>query len=292
MVKSMTGYGRYTIQINESNWTVEIKSINHRFFDFSPKIPRTLLFMEDSFKKTLMKYIKRGRIELFIYQEDDTPQEKLLQVDHQLVHQYIKEVKDLKEKHQLTGDITIDMVTRLEDVFTIRETSRLSGMEKKLLEAVSLAAEELAAMRVTEGRRLQDDVESRLTRVEAMVANIDSVKDKLQNQQREKILGRLKDHLQGHLQDDDSRLIQEAAVLAEKGDITEEVIRLYSHIEQFKAGLRKEDSIGRHLDFIVQEFHREINTIGSKSNDAALSNDVIQLKSEMEKIKEQVQNIE
>ncbi|WP_173916534.1 YicC/YloC family endoribonuclease [Halobacillus sp. Marseille-Q1614] len=293
MVKSMTGYGRYTTQIDQSKWTVEIKSVNHRFLDFSPKIPRSLLFMEDALKKTLMKYMKRGRVDLFIYQENESPQEKKLQVDHHLVKQYIGQLEELKEEHQLTGDITIDMVTRLENVFTVTETSQVdSELEEKLLDAVDRAAEELASMRKTEGRHLKNDVLNRLTRVKTMVDKIDAAKEELITLHREKILTRLKDHLKDYVQEEDSRLIQEAAILAEKGNITEEVIRLYSHIEQFKAGLSKEDSIGRHLDFIVQEFHREINTIGSKSNDAVLSNHVVQLKSEVEKIKEQVQNIE
>lgn len=289
----MTGYGRQSVEVDQLKWTVEIRSLNHRFLDFSPKIPRSFLFMEDTIKGKVSQHIKRGHVDLFIHVESGDIHNQQLHVDYDLVSQYIEKLQSLKDKHKLTGDITIDMVTKLENVFSVSEKNEQeSQLESSILLAIEDALSSLVFMREKEGERLADDLRYRLVSLKNIIEGMESRREHVVAEYRHKILTRIQSYIDDQIQVEDHRVLQEVALLAEKGDITEEITRLQSHIDQFQMTLKKDGPIGRTLDFIVQEFHREINTIGSKSNDQLLSNDVVKMKSEIEKMKEQIQNIE
>ncbi|WP_431799450.1 YicC/YloC family endoribonuclease [Halobacillus andaensis] len=293
MIRSMTGYGRQSIQWNNIKGTIEIRSVNHRFFDFSPKIPRSLLFMEEKLKKITASKITRGHVDIFINLEGKGLTTAQLQVDEDLVRQYKEQLHILKSKYELTGEITIDMVAKLDNVFTISESDNFNHELTAMLEkAVLEALDNLMDMREREGTELKEDLANRLKTLSCIVQRVEARREHVVKEYKEKIKQRIEDYTQEPIMGDDQKVLQEVALLAEKGDITEEVTRIYSHIEQFHMALHKGGVTGRTLDFIVQEFHREINTIGSKSNDSELSNQVVKMKSEIEKIKEQVQNIE
>ncbi|WP_101843828.1 YicC/YloC family endoribonuclease [Halobacillus sp. Marseille-P3879] len=293
MIRSMTGYGRQSIQWNNIKGTIEIRSVNHRFFDFSPKIPRSLLFMEEKLKKITASKITRGHVDIFINLEGEGLTTAQLQVDEDLVRQYKEQLHILKSKYELTGEITIDMVAKLDNVFTISESDNFNHELTAMFEkAVLEALDNLMDMREREGTELKEDLVNRLKTLSGIVQRVEARREHVVKEYKEKIKQRIEDYTQEPITGDDQKVLQEVALLAEKGDITEEVTRIYSHIEQFYMALHKGGVTGRTLDFIVQEFHREINTIGSKSNDSELSNQVVKMKSEIEKIKEQVQNIE
>ncbi|MCP3026179.1 YicC/YloC family endoribonuclease [Halobacillus sp. A5] len=293
MIRSMTGYGREELNVEGVKGTLEIRSVNHRFFDFSPKIPRSLLFMEDKLKKITGDVVKRGRIDCFLNLEGEGLTSLGLQVNEDLIRQYKEQLHILKGKYELTGEISIDMVAKLDHAFSITETPKLSsGLTSAVEKAAQRALEQLLSMRESEGEQLKVDLLQRLQSLESIVNLIEAKRDSVINEYKEKIVQRIENYTKEALTEDQQRVYQEVALLAEKGDISEEVTRLYSHITQFHTLLKQGGVVGRTLDFIVQEFHREINTIGSKSNDPELSNQVVKMKSEIEKIKEQVQNIE
>ncbi|MFC7320388.1 YicC/YloC family endoribonuclease [Halobacillus campisalis] len=293
MIKSMTGYGRKTIAGEQLKVTVEIKSVNHRFLDFSPKVPRSFLYMEDIMKKKVAEYIHRGHIDLFINLEGNNALNKKLRVEDDLLGQYIDALHSLKTKHELTGDISIDMVTKLEDIFSVVESDDPSPeIESAVLTALEEALETLVCMRSAEGEKLDSDLRKRLESLSVLIDEAESRRIQVIDEHKEKIISRIQETMKDQFEYDDQRLLQEVALLAEKGDITEEIVRFRSHLKQFQSTIESHGAVGRTLDFIVQEFHREINTIGSKSNDPFLSNNVVKLKSEIEKMKEQIQNIE
>ncbi|MFG6148972.1 YicC/YloC family endoribonuclease [Halobacillus sp. B23F22_1] len=293
MIRSMTGYGRQSLQWEKVKGTVEIRSVNHRFFDFSPKVPRSILFMEDALKKKVAESVKRGHIDLFLTLEGEGLTSHTLQVDEDLVRQYKEQLQILKNKYELTGEITIDMVTKLDHVFTISETTEYDpSLASSIEKAVDDALADLVTMRESEGEKLKNDLIHRLHTLKEVVSEVELRREVVIREYKEKIRKRIEEYTKSALTDDDHKVMQEVALLAEKGDITEEVTRIYSHIDQFQKTLQEGGVIGRTLDFIVQEFHREINTIGSKSNDSKLSNQVVIMKSEVEKMKEQIQNIE
>ncbi|GGF11492.1 hypothetical protein GCM10010954_07630 [Halobacillus andaensis] len=293
MIRSMTGYGRQSLQWEKVKGTVEIRSVNHRFFDFSPKVPRSILFMEDALKKKVGESIKRGHIDLFLTLEGEGLTTHQLQVDEDLVRQYKEQLQILKNKYELTGEITIDMVTKLDHVFTISETTEYDqSLTSSIEKSVDDALADLVTMRESEGGKLKADLLIRLCSLKEIVSEIELRREVVIREYKEKIRKRIEEYTKSAFTEDDHRVRQEVALLAEKGDITEEVTRIYSHIDQFQKTLQEGGVVGRTLDFIVQEFHREINTIGSKSNDSKLSNQVVKMKSEIEKMKEQIQNIE
>ncbi len=289
----MTGYGRDTVETAGMRLTIELRSVNHRFLDISPKIPRNFLFLEEALKRHLKQKLSRGRVDLFLTAEGEGLLNKRLEADDELLHQYITKLMNVKEQYKLTGDISIDTVAGLEGIFTVRETDQpIHQIKVELLNALDAACTDLVEMRNQEGERLAQDLLNRLQSVKDTVSAIEERRPVVVEEYKAKVLARVETFINEEIAVEESRLLQEVALLAEKGDITEEVTRLYSHIDQFHYTLEKQVPIGRTLDFIVQEMHREINTIGSKSNDSQLSNSVVMLKSEVEKMKEQVQNIE
>ncbi|MCA0969259.1 YicC family protein [Halobacillus litoralis] len=293
MVRSMTGYGKETVHVGDTQIDVEVRSVNHRFLDISTKAPRHLLFMEEKMKRAVKDKLSRGRVELFVTIEGEGLFDKKVDVDDQLVSQYIEKLQDIKDRYQLTGDVSIDMVSKLDDIFTVREIEGSTDeLQQSLIEAVERALDRLLSMRVEEGLRLRDDFEKRLDTIKTILAKLEEKRPGIVEEYREKIRERIEEYAGETLDPDQSRVLQEVGLLAEKGDVTEELTRLDAHVEQFLTTLDKKEAIGRKLDFVVQEMHREVNTIGSKSNDAEVSEWVVALKSEIEKVKEQVQNVE
>lgn len=293
MVRSMTGYGRSSRTIQETSITVEIKTVNHRFLDITPKMPRSLLYLEEKIKKALQHPFIRGRVELFITIEGNALTKRQVKTDWELLDQYIQQLKEAKERYGLQEEISVNVLTKLEDLFTIQELEEHEDrMESVILSCVNEAAEKVVSMRVREGEALQEELKDRLNKVATIVEDLRSRRPLVVQETQERIKSRIEEYAQQALPLEESRLLHEVGLLAEKGDIAEEITRLYSHTDQFVTTLDVDDSIGRKLDFIVQEMNRETNTIGSKSTDSKISEWVVLLKSEIEKIKEQVQNVE
>ncbi|SFG23406.1 TIGR00255 family protein [Halobacillus alkaliphilus] len=293
MVNSMTGYGKSSAEVGGSRVLIELRSVNHRYLDISPKMPRTLLFLEEKLKKTVRDKLERGRVDLFISLEGQRLFEKRVSVDWNVLDQYINRLHEVKGRYDLTGDISIDMVSKLDDVFFTEDMEDdTSELQRSLLSTLDHALDQLIIMRENEGERLSEDLQARVSSVSQLLEKLESRRPVVVNEYKDRIRTRIEDYVKEEIQPDDARILQEVGLLAEKGDVTEEFTRLRSHIFQFTNTLEQAGSVGRRLDFIVQEMHREVNTIGSKSNDSKVTEWVIELKSEIEKMKEQVQNVE
>ncbi|MGI8315063.1 YicC/YloC family endoribonuclease [Halobacillus mangrovi] len=293
MVKSMTGYGKKSIEVAETRLHVEIRSVNHRFLDISAKMPRNLMFIEEKLKRKIREVLSRGRIDLFITVEGQSIFEKKVDVDWRILDQYVEKLKQIKAHYDLTEHISIDMVTKLENVFSVQEIEENTNeLQEALTSSIEEALNRLIVMRTAEGERLKSDLHQRITKVSSLLEKLEARRPYVVEEYKERIRARIEEYTKEEIQPDDTRILQEVGLLAEKGDVTEEFTRMHSHLSQFSKILTLEEPIGRRLDFIVQEMHREVNTIGSKSNDAKLTEWVVDLKNEIEKMKEQVQNIE
>ncbi|WP_307065525.1 YicC/YloC family endoribonuclease [Alkalibacillus filiformis] len=292
MVKSMTGYGQATQKLNELQLSVEVKTVNHRFLDFSFKMPRELMALEDRMKNQVKQYFERGRVDIFVNINGRTLTNQAIHVNWPLLNQYIDRVEEIKQHKNLSGQFDVEQLFQIEDAFVIEEEDNFdSKVEQAILDALDDALSRVDRMRVDEGEALKADVYKFAHQIEQLVTSLDRDKDLIKQDYYEKVTNRLKEFI-ADANIDENRLLQEIAILTDKGDITEEITRLLSHVEQVKSLLEQEGSIGRRLDFLTQELHREANTIGSKSNDVQLSKVTVDLKSVIEKIKEQVQNIE
>ncbi|WP_194841273.1 YicC/YloC family endoribonuclease [Salinibacillus xinjiangensis] len=293
LVTSMTGYGREVTTLDNTRITVEVRTVNHRFLDLSIKMPKMLLYIEENMKKKARSYFKRGRIDVFVTIEGEGLVNRSLQVDWNLLDQYMETFQALQKKYQLADSLGIKEVLKLEEVFSVEEQEDANNkFEETLLNTCEKAIVKASEMRKREGNIIYDDLRNRTTEIKQTVKQLEKHRQIVIEQYRERILQRLKEYLTEELREDDSKVIQEVALMAEKGDITEEITRLFSHLEQFESSLEKQEPVGRKLDFIVQEMLRETNTIGSKSNDVQITEWVVTIKSEIEKLKEQVQNVE
>lgn len=293
MIKSMTGYGRDVFSLGETAITIEIRSVNHRFLDFSAKVPRSLLFLEDQIKRVIQSYFHRGRLEVFINMEGKGLAEKQLQTDWDLMDQYIKEIKRAKSRYDLSGEIPVTIMSEFTDLFSIQERENQPDNLKDLITAgTKYACESVLSMREEEGSFLLHDLNNRIEHIRETVLQLKTRRESVIREYRERIQSRIDNYVGDNAMIDEARMHQEIALLAEKGDVTEEITRLLSHIDHFSDTMELQEAIGRKLDFIIQEMHREANTIGSKSTDAKISEWVVMLKSDIEKMKEQIQNIE
>ncbi|GGB29679.1 YicC family protein [Virgibacillus dakarensis] len=293
MVRSMTGYGRDVVHIGKTTVTVEIKSVNHRFLDFNIKIPHTLLLLEEKIKEIVRSFFNRGRIELYISVDGEGFAQNILETDWKLLDQYMGQLQQVKERYQLTGEIPMSTLLSIPELFSVRQTAEQSELELDMvIKSIEAACVQVKQMRENEGEKLLTDIVARMNIIRELVSSLKTRREHVIDEYRERISARIEDHLDGAMDIDKSRLYQEIALLAEKGDITEEITRLGSHIDQFFTTIEKDGQVGRRLDFILQEMHRETNTIGSKSTDPKISEWVVSIKSELEKMKEQVQNIE
>lgn len=289
----MTGYGIDTFHVEETTITVEIRSVNSRYLDFIPKLPRSLQDLELDIKQIIQQHFFRGRLEVSVMVSGNHLTNKTLHVNHHLMDQYIKEIQKIQSKYDVKDSIPLEVLSANEDIFTIEETSIPSeSIKPKLLKSVEKAIQQVLTNRKSEGAFLITDILNRIKTLENMVKLIEDCQDNVYHHYRNRIQDRIEKHLGDAVQVDQAQLLQEIALLAEKGDITEELTRLRSHLHHFNQIVREERPIGRKLDFIAQEMHREVNTVGSKSVDASISESIVTMKSEIEKIKEQLQNIE
>ncbi|MEK4030253.1 MULTISPECIES: YicC/YloC family endoribonuclease [Bacillaceae] len=291
MVTSMTGFGRSKIKSADCAVIVEMKSVNHRFSEFQIRMPRQLIKIEDKIKKELSKYIQRGRVELFVTIEGGGLVHRTLQVDWQLMGEFVSLMEQITEKHGLSGKPDLKDLLQRSDFITIEESEEEnSALESLVLETVASAAARLYEMRRVEGEELKKDLLLLLADLEQRLFQIKKRAPIVIEAYSQRLERRMKEIVSGAF--DPDRLATEVAVFADKSDIHEECIRLESHIQQFRQALEQEGSVGRKLDFMIQEMNREVNTIGSKANDSMISSGVVELKTSLEKMREQVQNIE
>jgi uncharacterized protein (TIGR00255 family) len=291
MVYSMTGFGRSTKKNEQLAITVEMKSVNHRFCEISIRIPRQWMAFEDKIKKVILPYVRRGKVEVFVNIEGDGLVKRKLHIDWELMKDYYHSLQRANEEFALHDRVTLAHLFQLEGVTEIMEEESVNeDMEQLLLAAVKEAAEQLALMRKQEGEALLVDIKERLSQIEKGVQAIEKWAPDVVEHYRERLLKRI--HELVPLPADESRILTEVAIFAEKADINEELKRIRSHLQQVAATLQTDEPIGRKLDFLVQELNREVNTIGAKANDSRIAAQVVEMKSALEKIKEQVQNIE
>ncbi|WP_339145761.1 MULTISPECIES: YicC/YloC family endoribonuclease [unclassified Sutcliffiella] len=291
MVKSMTGFGRAEANQGTYKILIEMKSVNHRFCEINIRMPKQFLVLEEKLKKAVGSYLHRGRVEIFITIEGQNIHEHSLDVDWKLLSAYIDALHKVKDRHQISGSIEINDILKLENVFTIKEApTGMEEIEMSLLEQVQLATEQLVSMRTLEGEQLKEDIFIHLTYIENMAKELQQFAPLVVEAYRKRLEKKMKEFLGSEI--DEQRIMAEAAIFADRADINEELKRIHSHLGQFTQSLHSTDPVGRKLDFLVQELNREVNTIGSKANDAKIANLVVEMKACLEKIKEQVQNIE
>lgn len=292
MVNSMTGFGRCAIERDGREITVELKSVNHRYLDIGFRMPRAISFIEDTLRSAISGELSRGHVDVFVFYRNNRADARKVNVDMNLLGEYLTAAREAADKFGLRDDVGLCSALRLPDVTEIVEADEDRETVCRLAaEACKAACQELKAMRAREGAKLYEDLYGKSRIVESIAANISERAPQVVDEYRIKLNERI-EKLLGTADVDKARLATEVALFADKAGIDEEIVRLGSHVTQFRAMLDGDEPAGRRLDFIVQEMNREFNTIGSKANDGEIVNLVISGKGEIEKIREQVQNIE
>lgn len=292
MIKSMTGFGRGHEVLNGRDITVEIRAVNHRYYEFSCRIPRSMSFIEEKLKTLLNGKISRGKVEVSVLVSNtDAPDEKV-SINREVVRDYITALRSVKEELSLNDDLSLSHVMRIPDAFTvIKEETDEELLWGDIKTVAEQALERFISMREAEGERMKADLLARLDTIEGWVGIVEQRSPIIVEEYRKRLFDRMTEVLNG-ANVDESRILLEAGIFSEKTAVDEETVRLRSHIAQFRTMLCGEEPIGRKLDFLVQEMNRETNTIGSKVQDIEVTRLVVDQKSEIEKIREQIQNIE
>ncbi|MBI2371103.1 MAG: YicC family protein [Deltaproteobacteria bacterium] len=292
MPKSMTGYGRGECVLEGRRVQVEVRSYNHRHLDVSLRLPRRYLPFEAQARQQVQAICARGRVELALLVEGAATEVAELELNRPLVTAYLAALRQLKQQFRLRGRIDLPLVAGIKDLITVKEADSSAEEEwGRVQRAVQEALEALDAMREKEGRALVADLEARMATVGALMMEVHARAPVVQAEYRARLQERIREAVpQGTL--DEWRLSQEVAYFADRSDITEELVRFASHVEQFLKVLRTESPVGRKLDFLLQEMNREVNTVGSKGSDTLISQRVVEIKTELEKVREQVQNLE
>lgn len=292
MIKSMTGFGRCEVQEAERKIVVEMKSVNHRYLDVNIKMPKKLNFFEAAIRNELKSYIQRGKVDVFITYEDYTESNVCVKYNKELAAEYMGYLNQMAEDFSLDNDVRVSCLSRYPEVFTMEEQTIDEEKLWLLLErAIKGASEGFVETRIKEGENLRDDL---LEKLDGMLAHVEFItlrSPQIIAEYKQKLEDKVKELLED-TKVDENRLLMEATIYADRVCVDEELVRLKSHIETTKETLQQGGSIGRKLDFIAQEMNREANTILSKSNDLEISNRAIELKTEIEKVREQIQNIE
>ena len=292
MIRSMTGYGRDQQLLHGRSITVEIRSVNHRYFEFSCRVPRGCAFLEDRLKRALQSAISRGKVEVALTLQTVESRNTSVAVDHALAGQYITALRALGEEYALPDDLTLSTICRLPDIFTLcRGEEDEEELAADVLSVLQKALEQFVAMRETEGERLKADVLSRLLTMEEHLSFVEERSPQTVAEYRARLTAKLTELLNGAVPDE-NRILTEVGIIADRLAVDEETVRLRSHFAQLRKILESTEPVGRKLDFLVQEMNRETNTIGSKCSDTAIAGHVVEMKSELEKIREQIQNIE
>lgn len=292
MIKSMTGFGRCEVSEAERKITVEMKSVNHRYLDVNIKMPKKLNFFETAIRSELKKYIQRGKVDVFITYEDFTENNVCIRYNREVAAEYLDYLRGMAKEFGLDNDIKVSQLSRYPEVFSMEEQAiDEEGIWKVLGAAVRGATESFVQTRIKEGENLREDLFGKLDGMLKNVGFIEARSPQLQDEYTRKLRERVRELLDD-AQIDENRLLMEVTLFADKVCVDEELVRLRSHIETTKQTLTEGGSIGRKLDFIAQEMNREANTILSKANDLEISSRAIELKTEIEKVREQIQNIE
>ena len=290
-MQSMTGYGRGLVCEAGREMTVEVKSVNHRFLDVSFRLARPIAFLDDAVRSGVAARLARGHVDVFVNYVNHRADARQVRVDTQLALAYQKAVQELGKTLNLVGELPLEEYTRLPDVLTVEECGEDQDIVRALfMRALNLALDELTAMRIREGESLKRDMLGKLEAIELLRGQIETRAPRVVEEYRAKLSQRLSALLSGDL--DEARFLTEVAIFADRAAIDEELVRLMSHIAQLRATAALEEPVGRKLDFLVQELNREFNTIGSKASDAQIAQCVVAAKGEIEKLREQVQNIE
>lgn len=292
MVSSMTGYGRGEALKENISVVVELRSVNHRYFEFSSRVPRGYAFLEDKLKTFCQQRITRGKVDLFLTLDVSASDNVVIEINHSLASGYVNAIKELSETYEINDGLSAINLSRFPDLFTVKSQAIDEDIVWSVVEeATSFALDGFTAMRAKEGKKLYDDVKSRVETILEKVAFVEERSPETVRAYREKLETRIREMLADAMVDE-GRLLTETAIFADKVAVAEETVRLRSHIKQLMELLESDIAVGRKLDFIVQEMNREANTIGSKAQDIEIAHTVVDIKAEIEKIREQIQNIE
>lgn len=292
MLRSMTGYGRGKYQNDSREYIVEIKSVNNRYSDISIKMPRSISFLEENVKKLISNSITRGKVEVFVTFINNSEKGKTVLINRELAKKYIEEMQSLAVEAKVNSNIEIIDVIRLPDVLTTKideEDEKL--ITEELTTCIENAIKEFINMRETEGEKIKEDLKQRINSITTKIEKINSISNGLVEEYIVKLEKRINELLKPNIVDE-ARLAQEVVIFSDKCSIEEEITRMRSHIAQFNSLLEENNSNGKRIDFLIQEMNRETNTIGSKANNLEITNYVVEVKTELENIREQIQNIE
>lgn len=292
MIKSMTGYGSAKGQTGGLEITVELKSVNNRYLDTSVRLPRSFLFAEDAVKSAVQAHISRGKVDVFVSIDTSLADDMAVKVNEPLLKGYIEAIRHISEEYSLANDLTALSVSRFPDVLSVEKKDLdAEAISAALCEVTERALCDFDAMRLREGEKLRDDVLSRLETIDALVSTVERESPKTVAEYRSRLEQKMAEVL-GTAGIDESRILAEAALFADHIAVDEETVRLRSHMAQLRTMINGNSPTGRKIDFLIQEFNREANTIGSKCQNSDIAHVVVDLKSEIEKIREQIQNIE
>ena len=291
MIKSMTGFGRTKLVKDLREYQVEMKSVNHKYSDINIKLPRSISYLEEDIRKIVLSKVKRGKIEVFITFDNYSDEGKNIIINKEIAKVYINNLKELADEENIYSNIEVTEISKLPDVLTIKNIENEEKIKEEIVQAVTEATEKLVNMRKIEGEKIATDLLNRINNIDVIVKEISQLSTGLIEEYVVKLENRIKEILKTD-QVDKTRLAQEVVIYSDKCSIEEELTRLNSHIAQFKDLLNSEDAIGKKLDFLIQEMNRETNTIGSKSVNLDITNKVIDIKTILEDIREQIQNIE
>lgn len=292
MVKSMTGYGRARETLNKRDITVEVRSVNNRYLDCAVKIPRAYIFAEDAIKARVQKAVSRGKVDVFVTIDTSAADVAVVAVNEPLARSYYEALMQIKGTFSMEGDVSPVALAKFPDVLTVTKADEdVETVSADICQVLDKALDAYNEMRAAEGRKLAEDIAGRVQTIETVVGEVEARSPQTVAAYRERLEGKMREVLQSTTIDE-GRILTEAAIFADKIAVDEETVRLRSHIAQLRDMLCSEQPIGRKLDFLIQEVNRECNTIGSKCNDLTITQDVVNMKAEVEKIREQVQNIE
>lgn len=293
MIRSMTGYGKQNLSVEGREYQIEIKSVNHRYLDINVKIPKAISYLEETIKKEISNKIKRGKIDVFVSFENNSEEGRKIEINKQLAKLYIEQLKELAQEEKIESNIEVMDIAKIPDVLTIKVDEENSKIKDEIKQVTQGAVTRILDMKNIEGEKISQDLLQRIRNIQSKIVEISAKSTGLIEEYVVKLEKRVKELLKND-EVDKTRLAQEVVIYADKCSIEEEITRLKSHIFQFENLIsnNQDGAIGKKLDFIIQEMNRETNTIGSKANNLEITNGVIDIKTEIEDIREQVQNIE
>ena len=293
MIRSMTGYGKQSLNVEGREYQIEIKSVNHRYLDINIKMPKTLSYLEETVKKEISEKIKRGKVDVFITYENNSKEGRNITINKELAKLYIEQLKELAEEEKISSNIEVMEIAKFPDILTIKADEEDEKIKQEITQVTTEATNKIVEMKAIEGEKIAQDLLQRISKIENKIMEISSKSTGLIEEYVVKLEKRIQEILKTE-EIDKSRIAQEVVIYADKCSIQEEITRLKSHIYQFRNLItnNQNETIGKKLDFIIQEMNRETNTIGSKANNLEITNGVIDIKTEIEDIREQIQNIE